>query len=191
MSSSLSLGLIYGSARDGRLCDTVAQWAEREILARGGFDIDVLDPAAPDIARAIAGGDDIGRQSLKQRIGNADAFIVVTPEYNHSFPAPLKALIDSASAEWQAKPVAFVSYGGISGGLRAVEHLRGVFAELHAAGIRDTVSFANAWNLFGDDGALKDPANAQQAMTVMLNRLKWWTSALKTARARQAYADAA
>lgn len=191
MPETLDLALIYGSARKGRFCDTVAQWAESEIRAHGGFDIDILDPAAPDIARAIAGGDDIARQSLKQRLGNADAFIVVTPEYNHSFPAPLKALIDSAGAEWQAKPVAFVSYGGISGGLRAVEHLRGVFAELHAVGLRDTVSFANAWTLFGDDGALIDPVNAQQAMTVMLNRLAWWASALKTARAQQAYAKAA
>ncbi len=68
-------------------------------------------------------------------------FVVVTPEYNHSFPGPLKAAIDRHVTPWQAKPVGFVSYGGISGGLRAVEHLRQVFAELHAVTVRETVSF--------------------------------------------------
>jgi hypothetical protein len=74
-------------------------------------------------------------------IDAADAFVVVTPEYNHSYPASLKHAIDMAHGEWNTKPVAFVSYGGISGGLRAVEALRLVFAELHATTIRDTVSF--------------------------------------------------
>ena len=70
----------------------------------------------------------------------------MTPEYNHSFPAALKNVIDWHGPQWHVKPVGFVSYGGISGGLRAVEQLRLVFAELHAVGIRDTVSFHSAWN---------------------------------------------
>ncbi len=76
-------------------------------------------------------------------LSEADAFIVVTPEYNHSFTASLKFVLDLVYEPWQGKPVAFVSYGGISGGLRAVEQLRLVFAELHAVTVRDTVSFAN------------------------------------------------
>lgn len=73
---------------------------------------------------------------LADRIGAADAFVVVTPEYNHSYPGPLHA-IDSVGEQWRAKPVGFVSYGGVSGGLRAVEPLRVVFAELHAVTIRE------------------------------------------------------
>ena len=102
------------------------------------FQLDVIDPADPSPGPSI---DERPSRSLQQRLGQADAFVIVTPEYNHGYPAPLKALIDSSGAEWHAKPVAFVSYGGVSGGLRAVEQLRLVFAELHAVTIRDSVSF--------------------------------------------------
>ena len=103
--------------------------------------MEIIDPAA---AATTA--------SLNERVASCDAFIVVTPEYNHGYPAPLKALIDSFGPEWHAKPVAFVSYGGISGGLRAVEQLRLVFAELHAVTIRESVSFAGAWEQFDPEG---------------------------------------
>lgn len=191
MQQKIKLGLIYGSARKGRFCDTVAEWAAAEISRRGGFALDRIDPAAADVARAVAGGDDVARKSLYRRLDQAEAFVVVTPEYNHSYPAPLKALIDTAKREWHAKPVAFISYGGISGGIRAVEHLRGVFAELHAVGIRDGVSFANVWNLFDEEGGLKDPDGAAQAMGTMLARLTWWASALSYARNVYDYSEAA
>jgi hypothetical protein len=67
------------------------------------------------------------------RLAAAEAFVVVTPGYNHSFPASFKNLIDWHDTQRQAKPIGFVSYGGLSGGLRSVEQLRQVFAELHAA----------------------------------------------------------
>lgn len=191
MQRKIDLALIYGSAREGRFCDTVVEWAVHEIERRGGFAVDKIDPAAADVARAVAGKDDVARQALKRRLERADAFIVVVPEYNHSYPAPLKALIDAANQEWHAKPVAFVSYGGISGGLRAVEHLRLVFAELHAIGIRDGVSFANVWNHFDEGGRLKDTEGATRAMETMLARLSWWAAALSHARNVHDYAEAA
>jgi NAD(P)H-dependent FMN reductase len=186
----IPLSLIYGSTRDGRLCDTVVHWTAGQIERRGGFAVDAVDPGHPDVERAIAGRDDAARVALRRRIGRAEAFVVVTPEYNHSFPAPLKALIDATGAGWQAKPVAFVSYGGISGGLRAVEHLRHVLAELHAVGIRDGVSFANAWDRFDGDGRLIEPASAEEAAARMLGRLSWWAGALSRARAAHDYAQA-
>jgi len=124
METPIKVGLVYGSTRPGRFCDTVARWAAGQIAAREGFAVEIIDPAAVEIA---------GTGSLNARIAACDAFIVVTPEYNHGYPAPLKALIASIGSEWHAKPVAFISYGGVSGGLRAVEQLRLVFAELHAA----------------------------------------------------------
>ncbi|WP_338447078.1 NAD(P)H-dependent oxidoreductase [Pelagerythrobacter marensis] len=180
MTDTLRIGLVYGSARPGRLCDSVAGWVAERVAARGGMAVETIDPAA--------GHDEA---ELIRRIDRADGFIVVTPEYNHSFPAPLKALIDAASSEWHAKPVAFVSYGGISGGLRAVEHLRGVFAELHAVGIRDTVSFAAAWEQFGEDAQLHDPRRAERAMATLLLRFDWWSRALRNARIAQSYGEAA
>lgn len=188
--TSIDIALIYGSAREGRFCDTVAAWAATRIERAGGLAVDVIDPAEADVARAVDGKDPAARAALRARIGRADAFVVVTPEYNHSFPAPLKALIDSAKQEWEAKPVAFVSYGGGSGGLRSVEHLRHVFAELHATGIRDGVSFANAWNQFDEAGALRDPEAAEKAAATMLARLAWWSRALRRARDASPYAQA-
>lgn len=191
MTSPIKLALIYGSAREGRFCETVARWTAAQIVERDRFALDVIDPAILAISALGGRSDAIVRAALSERIGEADAFVVVTPEYNHSFPAPLKQLIDSVSEEWRAKPVAFVSYGGISGGLRAVEHLRHVFAELHAVTVRDTVSFANAWSQFDVHGALNDPTYANAAMKVMLQRLSWWANALSAARAVEPYADAA
>jgi len=175
MSTLIKIGLIYGSTRAGRFCDRVAQWAG-QMAIRAGFEVDAIDPA------------DQGRdRDLERRIGACDAFVVVTPEYNHGYPAPLKALIDSVGPEWRAKPVAFVSYGGVSGGLRAVEQLRLVFAELHAVTMRDSVSFAGAWEQFDSDGVLLEPARAERSINRMLAHLKWWATALNVARATSPY----
>src|SRR6185369_6041664 len=164
----IRLGLIYGSTREGRFCDTVAQWVTAQIVSDERFSVEIVDPARMD-----------GEKPLKAQIGEADAFVLVTPEYNHGYPAPLKALIDSVGVEWHAKPVAFVSYGGISGGLRAVEQLRQVFAELHAVTVRDTVSFASAWEQFDATGGIVAPDRPRRSTATMLWRLYWWAVALR------------
>ncbi|GAA1943929.1 hypothetical protein GCM10009837_82470 [Streptomyces durmitorensis] len=117
----------------------------------------------------------------------ADAFVVITPEYNHSFPADLKHAIDWHLDEWRAKPVGFVSYGGVAGGLRAVEQLRLVFAELHAPTMRDTVSFHGAWHRFGPDGQPHDAEGPAGAAKVMLDQLAWWAVTLRDGKAARAY----
>ena len=189
VNSRIDVALIYGSTRQGRFCDKVANWAAERIVGSGAFALDLIDPAAPELAASRTDG--AGISALRRRIGRADAIVVVTPEYNHGYPAPIKALIDSVNAEWQAKPVAFVSYGGISGGLRAVEQLRLVFAEVHAVAIRDGVSFANVWAQFDAAGKLMAPDAANAAMSTMLARLSWWALALRRARDASAYASAA
>jgi NAD(P)H-dependent FMN reductase len=189
VSSKIDAALVYGSNRPGRFCDTVANWAAERIVSSGIFALELIDPAASEFAASPTDGAAIA--ALRRRIGRADAVIVVTPEYNHGYPAPLKALIDSVNAEWQAKPIAFVSYGGLSGGLRAVEQLRLVFAEVHAVGIRDSVSFANVWAQFDAAGKLAAPDAANAAMSTMLARLSWWALALRRARDASAYALAA
>ncbi|MBW5255136.1 NADPH-dependent FMN reductase, partial [Streptomyces sp. P01-B04] len=74
-----------------------------------------------------------------------------------------------------------------SGGLRAVEHLRQVFAELHAVSIRDTVSFHNAGALFDDEGRHRDPVGPDAAAKSLLDQLVWWGRALRGARAAHPY----
>jgi NAD(P)H-dependent FMN reductase len=190
MDKTIRVGLIYGSTREGRFCDKVAGWAAEQIVSSGKFAVDIIDPLAISL-EADKPPHQEPSTSLRQRVDLSEAFVVVTPEYNHGYPAPLKALIDSVGAEWQAKPVAFVSYGGVSGGLRAVEQLRQVFAELHAVTMRDAVSFAGAWEQFDQSGKLREPERANRSMATMLARLHWWAIALRSARSEAPYSTAA
>jgi NAD(P)H-dependent FMN reductase len=190
MKTAVKATLIYGSTREGRFCDTVANWAAGEIWSRIDFTLELIDPQDLELPFR-AGAENAARHNLGKRLDAADAFVVVTPEYNHGYPAALKLLLDAAYREWQAKPVAFVSYGGISGGLRAVEQLRLVFAELHAVTIRDCVSFAHPWNGFDADGEPINSDDARKAMATMLSRLHWWATVLRDARRAAPYCDMA
>jgi NAD(P)H-dependent FMN reductase len=193
MNQPVKIGLIYGSARQGRFCDTVARWTERELGLSGQFYVEVIDPAAHTRAtrHESSPNETSNYRPLRTQLNEADAFVVVTPEYNHGYPAALKELIDSAGEEWYAKPAAFVSYGGVSGGLRAVEQLRQVFAELHVVSIRDSVSFQNAWQIFDATGCPADPERCSTQMSRMLAKLHWWATALRTAREAAPYSSAA
>ena len=175
--SDICVALIIASTREGRFGPTVSDWFVGRAALHARIRLDVVDLALVHVPDA----------DFTRRIGTADAFVVVTPEYNHSFPGPLKVAIDSVRAGWAAKPVAFVSYGGVSGGLRAVEALRLVFAELHAPSVRETVSFAQYWDLFDVAGDLKDPAAADAAAATLLDQLTWWADALRDARAVRPY----
>ncbi|WP_020660590.1 NADPH-dependent FMN reductase [Amycolatopsis benzoatilytica] len=177
------LAVLVGSAREGRFAPTVLRWFLRETGRHGGFETDVLDVAEVALPLAMTGR---GAEPVAARLAAADAFVVITPEYNHSYPAALKNVLDWFHGEWHAKPVAFVSYGGISGGLRAVEHLRPVFAELHAVTVRETVSFHGAHGRFDQNGEPVDPA-AGTAAKALLDQLEWWARALQDARGVRAY----
>ncbi|MFD7861636.1 NADPH-dependent FMN reductase [Streptomyces sp. NPDC057682] len=188
----LKVAVILASNREGRFAPVVADWFLSRTGEHPGITTDLVDVAELNLPTALSYGPGPEDRALlaevSARLAAADAFVVVTPEYNHSYPAPLKNLIDWHRAEWQAKPVAFVSYGGISGGLRAVEHLRQVFAELHSVSIRDTVSFHNAGALFDDEGRHRDPAGPEAAAKALLDQLVWWGRALREARAAHPYA---
>ncbi|MCU1501828.1 MAG: NADPH-dependent reductase [Ilumatobacteraceae bacterium] len=184
----IRVALIVGSTRDGRFGHVIGAWFARRALRRDDIDLDVIDLVDIELPGRHTRERSTAVEEYIARLDRADAFVVVTPEYNHSYPASLKHAIDLVHAEWQRKPVAFVSYGGLSGGLRAVEHLRQVFAEVHAATMRDTVSFHNPWPQFDETGELRDAATtdaAEAAVTTMLDQLVWWADALRTARAAQ------
>ncbi|MCX3062149.1 NADPH-dependent FMN reductase [Streptomyces beihaiensis] len=183
----LRLAVVLGSTREGRLCPVIASWFAGQARQIDAFEVDVVDPADLDVPVALSPQPPESVRTLGKRLEAADAFVIVTPEYNHSFPAPLKSLIDWHYVQWRAKPVGFVAYGGLAGGLRAVEQLRLVFAELHATTIRDTVSFHNAGDLFDDAGELREPAGATAAAKVMLEQLTWWADALQKARREHPY----
>ncbi|WP_225725955.1 MULTISPECIES: NADPH-dependent FMN reductase [unclassified Nocardia] len=188
----MRLAIVIGSVREGRFGPTVAAWFANQAKRHGDSELDIIDlaevtlgSAGPSASPPAEVASALGE--LTPRLAAADAFVVVTPEYNHSYPAALKNAIDWHGPQFHAKPVAFVSYGGLSGGLRAVEHLRLVFAELHAVTIRDTVSFHGAWQQFDERGGLRDPAAAEAAAEKLLDQLDWWALALRDAKAERPY----
>ncbi|WP_435280490.1 NADPH-dependent FMN reductase [Streptomyces koelreuteriae] len=187
----LHVTLIVGSNRHGRFGPVVADWLLDRLRDRDDLVAEVVDVAEVDLPMSFERSPEATAtlSGITPKLARADAFVVLTPEYNHSYPAGLKNLIDWHFTEWRAKPVALVSYGGLSGGLRAAEHLRQVFAELHAVTVRDTVSFHNAGTSFDDQGALRDPTGPDAAAKTMLDQLAWWGEALRHARKTHPYAD--
>ncbi|MFE0178758.1 NADPH-dependent FMN reductase [Streptomyces sp. NPDC059002] len=190
----IRLAVVVGSTRKGRLGPTVAKWFIEQARTHGDLDIAVLDLAEAGLPAELSGPPKDGVYASPQvtayaaEVAAADAFVVITPEYNRGYPAGLKLAIDSVYSEWHAKPVAFVSHGGYSGGLRAVEQLRQVFVELHAMTIRDSVSFPMANEQFSEGGKPRDAEGAAVAAKQMLNQLVWWAEALRTAREDRPYA---
>lgn len=189
----IRLAVIIGSVREGRFGPAVTEWFIGEAAQRDDIAIDVIDLA--DVPLSLAGPTRAPSAEMAEalsgispRIEAADAFVVVTPEYNHSFPAALKNAIDWHLTEWRAKPVGFISYGGFSGGLRAIEQLRLVFGELHAVTIRDCVSFHGGAAAFEDDGRPKDPEGCNAAAKTLLDQLTWWALSLNEARLKRPYA---
>ncbi|MFC4494634.1 NADPH-dependent FMN reductase [Streptomyces ovatisporus] len=196
----LRLAVIVGSVRANRFGPTVSGWFAGEAEKYGSYEVDLIDlaeaehelPVAfPDFGAELPAEVERVRGNLAGRLAAADAFVIVTPEYNHSFPASLKNVIDWFNREWHAKPVGFVSYGGMAGGQRAVEQLRQVFPELHAVTVRATLSFHMAWERFAEDGRPRDEEGSNAAAKGMLRQLEWWGHALRDARARSPYSAAA
>ncbi|HEY8523591.1 MAG TPA: NAD(P)H-dependent oxidoreductase [Acidimicrobiales bacterium] len=147
MNDTNRLAVIVGSVREGGFGPVAASWVADRARDHGAFDVDVIDLADVELPLVLPAespklaGDAYPRPpamaDLTARLDAADALILVTPEYNHSYPASLKAAIDWHFTQWTAKPVAFVSCGGAAGGRHAVLHLENVLTELHAVTIRD------------------------------------------------------
>ena len=114
------------------------------------------------------------------KIDNFHGYVFVTPEYNHGIPGALKNAIDFLFTEWNNKAAGFISYGGVSG-VRAVEQLRLVLAELQIATIRNQV-LLSMFTDFENFSVFKPGPTKEQSVNDMLDQLLAWTSALKTLR---------
>jgi NAD(P)H-dependent FMN reductase len=185
----MRLAVIIGSTRRGRFGPTVANWLAEQAAKQ--FEVDIVDLAATNLPVTLPDTDDEAPQEvaeLSTRLAAADAFAVVTPEINCSFPAPLKTALDWYYEEWHAKPVAIVSYGREGGGCLATAQLRQVFTELQAVTIRNTVTLPCYWEQFTADGGWpKASAGYEAAAKLMLDQLVWWAAALQDARKRRPY----
>lgn len=182
--SPLRVAVIIGSTREGRVGDAVGRWFVERARLRDGLELAVLDLADFDFPVHYPQRATPQMTEFAEAVERAEAFVVVTPEYNRSFPASLKQAIDFAYEEWRTKPVAFVSYGHGSCGLYAVEQLRSVFTELHTVTLRNGVAVDFlAGQLDGETG----DSGRERAAGLMLDQLDWWGLALRHARAARPY----
>jgi NAD(P)H-dependent FMN reductase len=191
----LALKLIIGSTRDGRAADLVAPWLIKRAHTHGAFEVEVLDlrdwplPMFQETIATIGDRNDPTYSDpivkhWNQTIKSADAFIFLTPEYNHSIPGVLKNAIDNVfvSYGFRNTPSGFVGYsGGLAAGVRAVEHLAHMLIESDSVPLRNTVIIPHVRQAFAE-GRPRDPAT-DIAAGILLDDLAWWGHALQRARA--------
>ena len=183
----IRIAIIIGSTRPGRNGEAVAKWvykiaqnrtdAEFELVDIKDFNLPLLDEPVPPI---------MGQYSKPHtkvwaaKIGSFDAYVFVTPEYNHGTSGALKNAIDFLFAEWSDKAAGFVSYGGASGA-RAVEQLRLNLAEVQMATVRNQV-LLSMYTDFENFSVFKPGPTKEQSVNEMLDQLIAWGGALKTLR---------
>jgi NAD(P)H-dependent FMN reductase len=190
------LKIIVGTTRPTRAADNVAPWVASVAADHAGFDVEMLDLRdwpLPFFSEHFGTIGDINDPTYSEplvkawnkTIADADAYVITTGEYNHSVPAVLKNAIDSVwvSNGFRNKPVATVGYSaGIGGGIRAIEHVAQIMIEAEAVPLRNTVVIPFVNDAFNDAGRPTNPLT-NAALTVALDDLAWWSTALEQARA--------
>lgn len=191
--SAIIVKVITGSTREGRFSDQAAAWIVQELEKREGVSSEMLDlrdypmpffdsPVSPAYKQEPYPHEAVER--FTEKIGEADAFVMVTPEYNHGTSGVLKNALDWVYNEWNDKPVAFVAYGS-AGGTRAVEQLRLNAIELEMAPIRVAVHFSGADYFPVKMGKAKAEdlfAKYLPKAEVMIEQLLKWTRLFKSLR---------
>jgi NAD(P)H-dependent FMN reductase len=181
---SLKLTVIIGSVRTGRVGPKVAEWVFDAAREQGGFDVTLVDLA--DVGLPLL---DEPQHPVKQQyehdhtkrwaaiVGDADAFLFVTPEYDFFAPASLINAIQYLSQEWKYKPAGIVSYGGVSGGLRSTQMLRLLLSNVNMHAVQQSVSIPFIATHIVDD-VFVPPEHAAGSVNIMLVELHKWAAAL-------------
>ncbi len=186
----IKIAIILGSTRPGRNGEAVALWvyeiakkradAEFEFVDIKDFNLPLLDEPVPP-SQGQYSKEHTKRWSDK--IDSFDGYIFVTAEYNHGIPGALKNAIDFLYQEWNNKAAGFVSYGS-AGGVRSVEHLRLVMAELQIADVRAQVTLS-LFTDFENFTKFKPAAFQEQYVNTMLDQVIAWGTALKALRTKK------
>lgn len=193
--SKLSINVILGSTRDGRYGDKPAKWITEQLNANPAVSAELLDlrdwsmpffdqATPPGAVKDGNYGHPVANKWAETQAA-ADGFVLVSPEYNHGYPAVLKNALDWIYREWKRKPVGFVSWGSVHGG-RVVEQLRAVAVELHMAPLRNAVHVtADVWHATRDgSGTPQSWEPLEKAARAMIDDLVWWGYALRDARTK-------
>jgi NAD(P)H-dependent FMN reductase len=183
----MRVAIILGSTRPGRNGEAVAKWAyaiakkrsdaEYELIDLKDVNLPLLDEPVPPSQGKYSKPH---TRAWAEKINSFDAFVFVTPEYNHGIPGALKNAIDFLYGEWNNKAAGFVAYGS-AGGTRAVEQLRLVMGELQVADVRAQVALSLSTD-FENYSTFKPAARHEAALNAMLDQLTAWGGALKTLR---------
>lgn len=181
------IGIILGSTRPGRNGEAVANWvyefskkrtdAEFQLVDIADYNLPLLDEPYPAMMHQYTKDH---TKAWSAKISEFDGFIFVTPEYNHSTSGALKNAIDYLSLEWNNKACGFVSYGSASG-VRAVEHLRLIAAELQMADVRSQVMLS-LFTDFVNMNEFKPAAHHEASVISLFDQVIAWSNALKTLR---------
>lgn len=184
----MHIQIIVGSVRKGRIAKPVADWAHEVAAARDDLSVELVDLKEWDLPifalpKGPAAGEyeDPLQKRWAAKIAQGDGYLFVCPEYNHGYTAALKNALDYLYSEWNRKPGACISYGGVRGA-RSVEQLRLVMVELRMAPLRNAVHIDSVWKKVGDGRFSADEKDQKQLQTV-LDELLWWGTALKNAKA--------
>ncbi|MEO5790077.1 NAD(P)H-dependent oxidoreductase [Gelidibacter sp.] len=183
------LKIIIGSTRPTRKGPIVADWFLKIAQQHPNFDVELLDlkeinlpfmdePEHPRLQKYTKAH----TKKWSKTIDSADAFVMVTPEYNFSYPATLKNALDYLSVEWSEKPMGFVSYGGVSGGTRAVQELKGPVTALGMMPIPQAVNIPFFTQFINEDDVFEANEPLEKSANLMLNKLQNWSKALKNMR---------
>ena len=177
------IAIIIGSTRPGRKAEAVARWvhehavqrtdAQFELVDIADFNLPLLDEPVPPSRGQYSKPH---THAWAAKIKSFDGFVFVTPEYNHSTSGALKNAIDFLYAEWNNKAAAFVGYGS-AGGVRAIEHLRVIMAEVQVATVRQTVGLS-LFTDFEHFSAFKPGAHHAQPLKTMFDQVIAWSAAL-------------
>jgi NAD(P)H-dependent FMN reductase len=189
----MKIMVIVGSVREGRAADTIASWVEKNVSQYEDIELDVADLKNVNLPffnssayPAAANGqyDSPKATAWAQRVAEADGFILLVAEYNHGYTAVLKNALDWVAQGWWGKPVSFVSYGGISGGIRAVQQLRQVVLELRMVPVHDAVYIPFFHTAFDkNDEPVHDSLNQQ--LGALVSELTTWVKRLKKSSDKQ------
>lgn len=181
MDSAIQLTLIYSKSAGEHLGERLVNWVSNILSERAEFDLQIVSQERMNRIDDIPA--EIERRERQRRIARSDAFLIITD----GSTAPLKEAINQLAANLQARPVAFVSYGGTSGGIGAVQQVQQALVALHAVPLSTSVSFANAWQLFDEGGHMAQAERFRLPMARMLVQLNWWATALRDARSHVPY----
>lgn len=185
----IRLKIILASTRVGRKGPAVASWILKLAEATNTFDIEFIDLKALDLPfhdepemPVLQKYTQEHTKNWSRTINSADAFIIVNPEYNHGYSAPLKNALDYLFKEWNYKPVAFVSYGGIAGGTRAAQMLVQVVTALKMMPLTESVHLPNFSKSITASGTFEPGQAVENSAATMFKELEKWANGLKTLR---------